>query len=176
VRREQFEHVIASAAEVTSEEEIVVIGSQAIHGIPSSPPEEAMLSMEADVYPLHSPEMANEIDRNLGDGSSFQEAFGVYAHGVGPETVVGPKGWEERLVRVTIGRRVHSKLDPVALCLEPHDLVLAKCARGEERDWEFARAVCNAGIVEREELLRRLSDMDVDPETLAHMQRMLEAL
>ena len=77
---------------------------------------------------------------------------------------------------MAIDRRVHSKIDPVALCLEPHDLVLAKCARGEERDWEFAKALRSAGIVEREELLRRLSDMDVTPETLAHMRKMLEAL
>ncbi len=176
MKREQFNHVIASAAEVASEEEIVVIGSQAIHGIPSQPPMEVLVSMEADVYPLHSPHKADEIDRNLGDGSSFQQTFGIYAHGVGPETVVGPKGWEERLVRVGIERRVHSKIDPVALCLEAHDLVVAKCARGEKRDWEFAKALRDAGIVEREELLRRLDDVDLAPEKLAHIRKMLEAL
>jgi hypothetical protein len=176
VKREQFDHVIASAAEVASEEEIVVIGSQAIHGIPGSPPKQAMLSMEADVYPLHSPEKAEAIDGSIGDGSYFQQTNGVYAHGVGPETIVGPKGWEERLVRVAIARRVHSRLDPVALCLEPHDLVLAKCARGEERDWEFAKALCDAGIVERDEPPRRLPDMDVDIERMAHMRGMLEAM
>src|SRR5690348_6202525 len=127
MKREQFDHVIASAAEVASEEEIVVVGSQAIHGIPGAPPEEALVSMEADVYPLRSPEKAEEIDGSIGDGSHFQQTHGVYAHGVGPETVVGPRGWQERLVRVTIARRVHSKIDPVALCLEVHDLVLAKC-------------------------------------------------
>ena len=168
--------MIAAAAEIASEEEIVVIGSQAVHGFPGSPPQEALVSMEADIYPLRSPAKANEIDGNIGDGSYFQQTYGVYAHGVGPETVVGPKGWEERLVRVPIDRRVHSKLDPVALCLEPHDLVLAKCARGEDRDWAFAKALRDAGIVEREELLSRLDDMEVSPETLAHIRKMLEAL
>jgi hypothetical protein len=175
VKRDQFHHVIASAAEIAGEEEIVVIGSQAIHGVAASPPEEALVSMEADVYPLNSPEKAEEIERNIGDGSFFQQTFGIYAHGVGPETVVGPKGWEARLVRVAIERRVHSKIDPVALCLEVHDLVLAKCARGEERDWEFARALRDVGILDRRELLRRFGEMDASAETLDRMRSRLEA-
>ncbi len=39
--------------------------------------------------------------------------------------------------------------------MEAHDLVLAKLARGEERDWDFARAALQVGIV-GEETLRAL--------------------
>jgi hypothetical protein len=176
VQREQFEHVIAAAAEIAGEEEIVVIGSQAIHGSLSAPPEAVLASLEADVYPLHSPEKAEEIDGSIGDGSHFQQTNGVYAHGVGPETVVGPAGWEKRLVKVAIGRRVHSKLEPVALCLELHDLVLAKCAAGRERDWDFAKVLLDAGLVERGELLKRLDGLPAPASTVAHMREMLEAL
>jgi hypothetical protein len=49
MRRDEFEHVIAAAAEVSAEREIVVIGSQAILGSVKDPPATMLLSMEADV-------------------------------------------------------------------------------------------------------------------------------
>jgi hypothetical protein len=50
----------------------------------------------------------------------------------------------------------------VAYCLEPHDLVLAKCVAGRERDWEFAQDALTAGVVEPGELLARVPDLPVD--------------
>jgi hypothetical protein len=41
-------------------------------------------------------------------------------------------------------------------CLEAHDLVLAKCAAGRPRDWEFAEEAIRHRIVEPQELLRRV--------------------
>lgn len=92
MRREQFEHVIAAAADVSGEREIVVIGSQAILGNFPEPPETMLFSIEVDVYPLNNPDKADEIDGNLGDGSPFHGTHGYYAHGVGPETAVAPVG------------------------------------------------------------------------------------
>jgi hypothetical protein len=71
VRRDEFEHVIAAAAAVCGEREIVVIGSQAILGSFIDPPETMLISMEADVYPLEAPEKARDIHGSLGDGSYF---------------------------------------------------------------------------------------------------------
>lgn len=173
MRREQFEHVIAAAAEVSEEEEIVVIGSQAIFGSVPDPPPEMLLSMEADVYPRHAPEKATEIEGSLGDGSPFQGMNGYYAHGVGPETAKAPAGWEERLVRVQIRPRVGQKREVVALCLETHDLVLAKCVAGRDRDWEFAQAAIDAGLVEVDELRQRLWEL---PQPPADPERILEML
>ena len=79
------------------------------------------------MYPRQRPEGADDIEGSLGDGSYFQLTFGYYAHGVGPETAKAPSGWQERLIRVEIPARVGSRRKPVALCLELHDLVLAKC-------------------------------------------------
>lgn len=176
MRREDFEHVIAAAAEVSGEREIVVIGSQAILGSVSDPPEAMLFSMEADVYPLHAPDKAVEIDGSLGDGSPFHGMYGYYAHGVGPETAVAPAGWEERLVRVEIPARVGQAGEVVALCLEVHDLVLAKCAAGRERDWEFAREAIAADLVRPAELLRRLDDLPEPPADRGHIRKMLEGL
>lgn len=102
MRKVDFDHVIAAAVEVCGEREIVVIGSQAILGSVESPPEVLVESMEADVYPLNAPEKAEEIDAVLGDGSPFHGSFGFYAHGVGPKTMKGPAGWQDRLVKVRV--------------------------------------------------------------------------
>lgn len=172
MRRDEFEHVIAAAAEVSGEREIVVIGSQAILGSVPDPPKSMLFSMEADVYPLRAPHKAEEIDGSLGDGSAFHGMNGYYAHGVGPETAIAPVGWEERLVKVDIPPRVGRAAGAVALCLEVHDLVLAKCAAGRERDWEFARDAIAAGLVRAKELFRRIDDL---PEAAdrEHIRKML---
>jgi hypothetical protein len=169
MRIDEFEHVIAAAANVVDEDEFVVIGSQAILGSRPDAPAALLRSMEADLYPAKSPGKADLIDGDLGDGSPFHLAFGYYAHGVGPETAKAPDGWEQRLVRAAVPPRRGSRRRPVALCLEPHDLVLAKCAAGRERDWEFAREALRAGIVSAEALQARLSVLPVPCEQQLHI-------
>src|SRR5919201_476549 len=89
----------------------------------------------------------------LGDGSWFHRTYGYYAHGVGPETAKAPAGWEGRLVVVEVPVRISSRQRAVALCMEPHDLVLAKCVAGRERDWEFAREALEHELVDGAVLL-----------------------
>ena len=117
MRKADFDHVIAAAAAVSGEDEIVVIGSQALLGTVPDPPAAMLRSLEADVYPRAAPAKAEEIDGALGDGSQFQSTFGYYAHGVGPETAKAPAGWEERLVRVEVPRRPGNDGSVIALCL-----------------------------------------------------------
>jgi hypothetical protein len=69
-----------------------------------------------------------------------------------------------------------SRRRPVAWCLEPHDLVLAKCVAGRDRDWEFARDMLVAGLVGGGELLARVSALPVDGSHRAHVESMLRAL
>ena len=66
---QEFEHVVAAAAEVTDQDELVVVGSQAILGSFEQPPESMLHSLEVDIYPLHDPGAADFIDGSLGDGS-----------------------------------------------------------------------------------------------------------
>ena len=47
-------------------------------------------------------------------------------------------------------------------CLEPHDLVVAKTIAGREKDLRFLEGAARARLVERETLLNRLSDTEVD--------------
>jgi hypothetical protein len=119
MNRPQFEHIVASASEVTGIDEFVVIGSQAILGPYPDAPEQMLRSMEADIYPRDAPERMDEVEGALGDGSDFARMNGYYAHGVGPETATPPLGWQTRLVRVLVPPRVTSQARPVAWCLVP---------------------------------------------------------
>ncbi len=100
MQRAQLEHLIRAAAEITNQYELVVIGSQSIVGAIEQPPFECLLSMEADIYPLHAPELADLIDGAIGELSFFHDHFGYYAQGVGPKTAHLPRGWSYRLVRL----------------------------------------------------------------------------
>jgi hypothetical protein len=46
-----------------------------------------------------APELADQIDANIGEGSRFHQLHGYYAQGVGPETAVLPAQWLRARVR-----------------------------------------------------------------------------
>lgn len=167
--REELEHVIRAASEIAGDSDIVIVGSQAILGqFPSAPPS-LLISREADVYPRSKPEAAIEIDGSMGDGSLFDATYGYYAHGVGPETAKSPTGWEDRLVPV----KNENTGDATGWCLEIHDLVLAKCVAGRERDWRFAKDAISHGLVESATLIERVDDLPVSEDARAHVRGML---
>lgn len=136
MRREQLEHVIKAASQIV-DDEIVVVGSQAVLGQFPDAPESLVRSQEADLFPRSDPSRADEIDGSLGDGSQFHATNGYYAHGVGPETVHAPAGWEGRLERLLVPP--FRKNDPpvVSWSLDIHDLLLAKLVAGRSKDIDF---------------------------------------
>jgi hypothetical protein len=177
MRREELEHVIRAAATVAGENEIVVVGSQAILGQFPHAPDALLFSQEADVYPRERPERAIEIDGAMGDGSQFHETFGYYAHGVGPETAKAPTGWEGRLVPVRVPLLAgHDDAEATGWCMEAHDLVLAKLTAGRERDMKFAEEAIRHGIVQPQELLRRVQDLPLDSRHQQHVRSLLKSV
>lgn len=172
MRRVELEHIIRAAAEVAGDDELVVVGSQAILGQFPEAPEQMLTSREADVYPKNRPEQADEIEGSLGDGSYFDSSFGYYAHAVGPGTAKAPAGWEGRLVPV----QSENTGGATGWCLEAHDLVLSKCAAGRERDWEFAREALRHGLVDPDELQRRSADLPLPSSELERIKRMLAGI
>lgn len=176
MNRADFEHVIAAAAQVADEDELVVIGSQAVLGTHPEAPAELLCSMKADIYPRWAPEKADQIDGALGDGSTFHAQYGYYAHAVGPETAKAPEGWMTRLVPVQIPPRPASKRTTIALCMEIHDLVLAKLAAGRDRDWEFARICVDHKLCDITTLLDRCAAMPLDDAHRDHIDASLRNL
>ena len=84
--REELEHIIRASGDITDQYEFVIVGSQSILGAVPRPEDVFTVSMEADIYPLLTPELADKIDGAIGEGSQFHETYGYYAQGVGPET------------------------------------------------------------------------------------------
>jgi len=156
--RDQLEHIIRAAATIADDDEIVIIGSQAILGGFPEAPEELLRSMEADVWPRNHPERWELIDGSIGELSPFHETFGYYAQGVGPETAVLPEGWQDRLVRIQSSRTRGA----VGLCLEVHDLVISKYVAAREKDMEFVRAVIRHDLVTQDTLQSRLEATPID--------------
>ena len=83
MNREQLAHVLRSAARVADDNEIVVLGSQAILGTYSDDvlPKEATLSVEADLAFRQDvdEEKSDRFDGAIGEQSRFHETFGYYA-------------------------------------------------------------------------------------------------
>ncbi len=149
-----------AAAEIANDDEIVVIGSQAILGSFPDAPKELLISTEADVYPKNRPDRADLIDGSIGEGSPFHETYGYYAQGVDDTTAILPRGWRERLVAV----RNENTRGNTGWCLEPHDLVVSKTIAGREKDLLFLAGAARHRLVERDRLLARLEETGLDEE------------
>lgn len=173
MKREDFDHAVRAAGAVLGESEILVIGSQALHGTGVEPlPPEAERSVEADVVPFDDLEStkADLIDGSIGEASMFHQSFGYYAQGVSEATAVLPAGWRDRLVRY----ESPATNGVVAWCLEVHDLWLSKAAAMRPKDVEFCAALLARNIVDRDTLRRRLSDMALPPERRERIDRLIE--
>jgi hypothetical protein len=162
VTREQLEHLIRAAAVIADDNEIVVIGSQAILGQFPDAPASMRVSMEADLFPRNHPDRTDVIDGSIGELSPFHETFGYYAHGVGEETARLPQDWQERLIVV----RNENTRGVKGLCLEVHDLLVAKAVAGREKDLLFLEDAARHRMADSETLFRRLATVDADPAAL----------
>lgn len=156
--REELEHIIRASADITDQYEFVIVGSQSILGSVPSPEAAFTMSMEADIYPLQAPELADEIEGAIGEGSIFHQQNGYYAQGVGPGTAILPTDWMARVCRVQNG----NTNDRIGYCLDVHDLFLAKAAAGREKDREFCMALFEYSYVTPKEVLKMVPTMPID--------------
>lgn len=152
MKRSDLEHIIRAAGAIANDQEIVIVGSQAILGPFPDPPPLLVRSIEADVFPLHHPERAEVIDGAIGEGSAFHQSFGYYAQGVDESTATLPAGWRDRLVRVSNANTNGFS----GLCLEVHDLAVSKYVAGREKDREFTHELAKRRMIEKAILLARL--------------------
>jgi len=156
--RQQLEHLIRAASVIANDDELIVLGSQSILGpYPDAPPA-LLVSVEADLYPKNHPERADLIDGTIGELSPFHATYGYYAQGVGPTTAILPRGWEGRLVTI----RNENTRWAAGLCLDAHDLLLAKYAAGRDKDMRFSQEAVRHGLVDRGVLEERLSTMELN--------------
>lgn len=168
----ELEHIIRAASAITNQYEVIVVGSQSILGSVENPPEECMVSKEADLIIPGNESLSDLIDGGIGEGSPFEDAFGYYAQGVDSTTCILPSGWRDRLVRLQ-SQNTDGK---VGLCLEATDLFLSKCVANREKDWTFNLSLLKHGIVDPEVAMSRIKDMPIDQPVKERIQMMLSRL
>ena len=173
MNKAQFEHTIRAAGSILGDNEVLVIGSQAIHASIDYKLDEAERSIEVDVSSLNDPDgsKADLIDGSIGELSVFQETYGYYAQGVTPQTATLADGWRERLIPyLTPGTN-----GVTALCLEPHDLWISKAVAGRPKDKEFCRALIDRKLVEVKTLHQRLEMIsNINPAILKQVSGIIE--
>jgi len=156
--REQLEHIIRASADITQQYEFMILGSQAILGADPNPPAVFTVSMEADIYPLGAPHLADQIEGAIGEFSDFHNTYGYYAEGFDPAVAVLPSDWMTRVHKIQ-----NANTNGFAgYCLDALDLFLAKAVAGREKDREFCIALLQHGYVSAEAALAKLPLMQLE--------------
>ena len=165
MKKQQVDHVLRAAGRITGERLFIIIGSQALHGKHPDVADEILTSFEVDLI------ADTHVDRTewlnvIGVDSQFHETYGYYADAVDTATATLPKGWRSRLVDLPPGDTEGVR----GLCLDPHDLAIAKYAAFREKDLAFTHELARRGITAREQLLRLLEETDVSEELRARIR------
>jgi hypothetical protein len=156
--REQLEHAIRAACDVTGDDEVYVFGSQAILGQHPDVPEALRMSAEADISPKHRLDRIEQLN-SIGEESQFHREHGFYVHGVPiTEAAKLPHNWDKRTVLVrNAGTRNLS-----GLCLESHDLAASKLAAYRDKDRDFVRTLLAEKLLKPRTLIARIRLLPVD--------------
>jgi hypothetical protein len=156
--RDQLEHAIRAACDVSEDTELWILGSQAILGMFPDAHENLRASIEVDVQPKNHPEKTDVVDGLLGELSDFHQTHGFYVHGISIESVKLPDGWQQRTISVSDPISTRGK---IGLCLEVHDLAVSKLAAYREKDKEFVRLLLIKKMVDPDILKERIDSMNV---------------
>src|SRR6267142_2973304 len=155
MKKREVDHVLRAAGRITGEKQFIIIGSQSLHGKYPDLPDDLVKSFEVDLIALKKADRTEWLEV-IGAYSPFHESFGYYADPVDNKTATLPKGWKGRLVNLPPG-----DTDGVrGLCLDPHDLAIAKYVARREKDLIFTRELARRGYIQRRRLLELL---DITP-------------
>lgn len=126
--------------------------------------EELLHTRDIDVIPDVDDATADRIAFVLGEGSNFDEQFGIYAEPVDFTTpTYAPHGWKDRTFAMNCGA-------VTALCMEANDLALSKYGAGREKDLSFTHGLATEGLTREATLLERLEEVRADTHHLDLMR------
>jgi hypothetical protein len=172
MQRSELEHLIRASGEIAGDNEIVIVGSQAILGQFPNAPMQLLISMEADIYPKNHPDKADKVDGAIGEGSLFHALHGYYAQGVGTRTAVLPEDWESRLIPVNN----ENTNGITGSCLEVHDLAISKIIAARPKDLEFVQQLVRHKMIQKKTLLNRLRITDLSKSIRAIIRTRINSL
>lgn len=170
MKKHQLDHILRAAGNITGQKQFVIVGSQALHGKYPDLPDEIVMSAEVDLFAPKQPD-TTELLNEIGVDSPFHVTHGFYADPIDEGTATLPKGWKGRLVNLPAGDTGGVK----GLCLEPHDLAIAKYAARRDKDRVFTSELVRRGLVSRETLLALVELTPVTPEEKERIRADIEA-
>ena len=85
---------------------------------------------------------------------------------------LSPPGWRDRLVIF----ETLSTEPGRGLCLEPHDCILAKLVRFDEKDLDFAVALVKGGLISLDTLADRAATLPAHPAVIDRIQTWINAM
>ena len=159
MKKHQVDHVLRAAGRITGERQFVIVGSQALHGKYPDLADAICASAEVDLIARSAVDRTEWLNA-IGADSPFHETFGYYADPVDETTAVLPRGWRGRLVNLPDGETEGVR----ALCLEPHDLAIAKYVARREKDRVFTRELARRGLVTKKRLIALVEKVPVAAE------------
>lgn len=170
MKKQQVDHVLRAAGRITGEHRFIIIGSQALHGTHPDLADEILTSFEVDLM------ATTRIDRTewlnvIGLDSPFHETYGYYADAVDAATATLAKGWRGRLVKLPPGDTEGVR----GLCLDPHDLAIAKYAAFRDKDLVFTRELARRGIVLKDQLLTLLEQTRISDDLRDRIRARIDA-
>ena len=159
MKKQQLDHVLRAAGRITGQKRFVIIGSQSLHGKYPDLPDDIVRSAEVDLIATRNPDRTEWLNA-IGVHSPFHESFGYYADPVDETSATLPSGWKSRLVNLPPGETEGVQ----GLCLDPHDLAIAKYVARREKDLAFTRKLARRAIVVRDRLLALVDKTPVSEE------------
>lgn len=151
---EALARLLREAARVTKHRHFVIVGSLSAVGASTHPPERMVQSIDVDLFPKFDPELIDEINARVGEGSDFHIAHGYYADALSPATLSLPAQWEARLIQMPLAGGV------TAWFLDPNDAAASKLIRSARNDLAWVDAGIRAGIISAGRLAARLRSID----------------
>jgi hypothetical protein len=170
MKKQQVDHILRAAGELTGQKQFVIIGSQSLHGKYPDLPDDILRSFEVDLIAKNTPNRTEWLNF-IGQDSRFHETHGYYADPMDENTATLPKGWKGRLVNLPPG----DTQGVSGLCLDPHDLAIAKYVARREKDIVFTRALGARGIVQQSQLIALLEKTAIDAKSRERIREFIES-
>lgn len=152
MKKDQVVDAVKHIDKLLGETEILIVGSQSLHGAHPGVPDEILYSREVDMVLVTKSKLGNWLSEVVGPGTHFEYNNGYYIDHVflKDDFPILAKGWRDRVVKEIIDDKINVSY------LSPEDLAIAKLAAGRDKDILFVAGMIKKKLVDLD-LVRSLA-------------------